>query len=133
MRDAILRAGSFTCQALGFLGVMGGTLLASLGVAGDDFFPRDDLKPGSGFLDTLAQTPEHYLRVGITHRVPKRWSFARLAGENVEAAATWNDPSAANAASLVSQVHRVALFQMINAMVSIWALDAITSNQFSMG
>jgi pimeloyl-ACP methyl ester carboxylesterase len=117
---------SRTCQVLEWATIGVGDALLLAGIVGDHALQRDDLKPRSTFIQRLNATPERYLRVGITHRVPRRWSVARLVGEFTDPHPSWNDAAADSAVMSASRVYRGALSSMILAQLNLWLMEAMS-------
>jgi pimeloyl-ACP methyl ester carboxylesterase len=122
------------CGNLGIVDVSGGAVLALAGMMITTNQLRDarDLEPGSTFVSEVNTPPESYVRVGITHRVPRRWSVAREVGEVLAVNGSgleWNSPKGQQWADGMSLVHRIAIISFVQATVMIWMLSQMEVDQ----
>ena len=72
---------------------------------------------------------ESYIRVGITHRVPRRWSLATYFAEYFNSPLPWNPTVAAQGTYEMSSAYRRALITLIQSSVMIWLLSEMEREQ----
>jgi hypothetical protein len=114
--------------------VSGGAVLALAGMVAVTGLVRDarDLEPSSNFVSAVNAPPESFIRVGITHRVPRRWSVGREVGELVAlngSGLDWNSPKGQQWADGMSLAHRIAIISFVQATVMIWMLSQMEVDQ----
>ena len=122
-----LLCNKFFIATTGTLSTLGGILAVSGGVRA-----ARDLDPSSAFVSAVNAPAESYIRIGITHRVPRRWSFAMQVGEYADGAQQplpWNPQSAAKGAYEMSEAYRRALITFIQSTVMIWLLSEMEADQ----
>ena len=87
------------------------------------------LDPSSTFVNDVNAPAESFVRVGITHRVPRRWSLATYVSEYNNSPLPWNPAFGAEGAYEMSSVYRRALITMIQSSVMIWLLSEMERDQ----
>jgi pimeloyl-ACP methyl ester carboxylesterase len=122
------------CRNLGVISVGGGAIFALEAMARVSGQLQDarDLVPSSSFVTAVNTPPESFVRVGITHRVPRRWSVAREAAEAIainQSGLEWNSPKGAQAVYAMSLAHRIAVISFVQATVMIWMLSQMEVDQ----
>jgi hypothetical protein len=72
---------------------------------------------------------ESYVRVGITHRVPRCWSRAVYVAEYFNSPLPWNPSFAARESYEMSSAYRRALITLIQSSEMIWLLSEMERDQ----
>lgn len=123
-----LNANGIHCASLNTALFSTAGTLVFLELAGVAASGSNDLRPSSVFVNNVNAAAESFPRVGITHRVPRRWSFAREVGEVSNLPLRWNSSQADSAAYAVSYTHRAALITFIQSTVMLWLLDDMANS-----
>lgn len=119
-----------TCSQMAIFG--GGAVLSIIGILGSDALGLGnarDLKPSSTFVNDVNSPAESYIRVGITHRVPRRWSLAMYFAEYVNSPLPWNPTFAERGSYEMSSAYRRALITFVQSSVMIWLLSEMERDQ----
>jgi pimeloyl-ACP methyl ester carboxylesterase len=87
------------------------------------------LDPSSTFVSDVNAPAESYVRIGITHRVPRRWSLATYFAEYINSPLPWNPGFGAEGTYDMSSTYRRALITLIQSSVMIWLLSEMEREQ----
>ena len=124
----VLEATGFHCtQLAAAVGAAG--LLAGLYFVDGTVKNARDIDPSSNFVSAVNSYAESFVRVGITHRAPRRWGFAQMYYESQALPLPWNSSEAARGAFNMSLTYRSALISFIQSTAMIWMLSQMEIDQ----
>ena len=121
---------SLMCSQIAIFG--GGAIGSIIGILGSDAFGLGNarhLEPSSTFVNDVNAPAESYVRVGITHRVPRRWSLGMYVAEYTNSPLPWNPTFASRGSYEMSSAYRRALITFIQSTVMIWVLSEMERDQ----